>query len=183
MSVKKILLGVVAAVGVVVVGVLIVAATRPDVIHVERSLTIAAAPAAIYPELVDLKRFVVWSPWSGIDPAQKTEISDPSAGVGARYAWAGNADVGVGYMAITSVEPDTNVVMRLVFTSPWQSEADVGFYLAPAGEGTSVRWTYDQRAGFSDKVFGLFMDMDTMLGADFEKGLRNLAEQVAKTTK
>jgi uncharacterized protein YndB with AHSA1/START domain len=178
MSLKKILVGVVAVVGVAVVGVLIAAAARPDTIHVERSLTIAAAPAAIYPQIVDLKRFAAWSPWSELDPGQKMEFSDPPAGVGATYAWAGNDQVGVGSMKITSAEEPKSVVMRLVFTAPWQSEADVGFYLAPDGGGTAVRWTYDQAAGFGDKVFGVFMDMDAMLGPDYEKGLRSLAAKV-----
>ena len=45
---------------------------------------------------------------------------------------------------------------------------------APEGEGTRVTWSFDEKQGFMSKAAGLFMDMDTMLGGDFEKGLNTL---------
>jgi hypothetical protein len=42
----------------------------------------------------------------------------------------------------------------------------------------------DGKHNFIGKAFGMFMDMDNMLGADIEKGLaqlKSVAEEVAKT--
>ena len=37
-----------------------------------------------------------------------------------------------------------------------------------------VTWTFDQQADFSTKIMLVFMDMDAMIGADFERGLGTL---------
>ncbi len=183
--IKKVLLGIGAVVAVAVVGVLGAAAMQPDVVHVERSLVMAAQPGDIQPHINDLKKFSSWNPWGQMDPTQKVTFSEPSAGLNARYDWAGNDMVGVGSMTITKSEPEA-VHMRLVFTAPWQSEADANFLLKPEGEQTKVTWTYDQQADFGTKVMGLAMNMDSMLGPDYEKGLASLkviAEEAATARK
>jgi hypothetical protein len=38
----------------------------------------------------------------------------------------------------------------------------------------------DGHVGFSDKLFTALMDMDSMVGPDFERGLANLDERVAR---
>jgi hypothetical protein len=50
----------------------------------------------------------------------------------------------------------------------------VVFTLAPTGVGTSVTWRLEGNNGFVGKFFSLFMDMDTMMGGEFEKGLAEL---------
>ncbi|MFM2244886.1 MAG: hypothetical protein RL071_960 [Pseudomonadota bacterium] len=182
--IKKVLLGIGAVVAVAVVGVLGAAATQPDVVHVERSLVVAAQPGDIQPHINDLKKFSAWNPWGQMDPLQKVTHSEPSAGLGARYDWSSEL-VGTGSMTITKSEPEA-VHMRLVFTAPWQSEADANFLLKPEGDQTKVTWTYDQQADFGTKLMGLAMNMDSMLGPDYEKGLASLkviAEQAATTRK
>ena len=171
---KKVLLGLLALIGLVLVGVLGAAATRPDQIHVERSLSMKAAPQDVYPHLVDLREYAKWNPWSGFDPNQKIEFSEPSAGVGASYKWSGNDQVGVGSLTITGVDENHEVKERLVFTSPWQSEADVVMAVVPEGEGSKVTWAYDQKATFSSKLMMLVMDMDQMMGPIFLQGLTTL---------
>lgn len=179
--IKKVLGGLAAVIALAVVGVVGAAAMQPDVIHVERSLLMAAQPADIQPHINDLKKFASWNPWGQMDPLQTVTYSEPAAGLGARYDWS-SAIVGTGSMTITKAEP-LAVDMRLVFTAPWQSEADANFILTPAGEQTKVTWTYDQQASFGDKAMSLVMNMDAMLGPDYEKGLASLkviAEEGAK---
>lgn len=175
---KKVLIGVVAVIAVAVLGFLAVAMMQPSEIHVERSVTIAAAPSDVFPHLSDLREFFEWSPWSDVDPDQESTFSDPSAGVGAVYSWSGNEDVGVGHMTITEIETDRKVAIDLVFLEPWESAGQVSFLLAPVGDGTEVTWTFDEHAGLMMKIMGLFMSMDEMLGADYEKGLASLAQTV-----
>jgi len=152
------------------------AATRPDTFHVERSASIAAPPAAIYAHVVDFRRWQAWSPWEKLDPAMKRELGGPETGVGATYAWEGNSDVGKGKMTITAAEPPSKLAVRLEFLEPFASTSVATFALAPEGEGTRVTWSMDGDQNFLAKVMCIFMDMDKLIGGDFEKGLASLKQ-------
>lgn len=172
--------GVVAIVG----GLVAAIALQPAETHVERSLVVAATPADLWPLVSDHHQFVTWSPWTDMDPNQKTTFSDPASGVGAWYAWEGET-VGSGKMTITAIEPEVKLTEDLDFIAPFENHAVVTLALAPVDGGTKVTWGYDSPNGFMAKAMGLAMDMDTMLGADFEKGLTKLSEKgvAAATTR
>ncbi len=89
---KKILGGI----AVVLAGFLAFVATRPAHYHVERKVAINAPAEIVYAELEDLRRWAAWSPWDKIDPNLKRTYAGPARGVGASYAWQGNAEVGSG---------------------------------------------------------------------------------------
>lgn len=178
---KKVLKVLGALVGVLIIAVgafLAYASSQPTEIHLERSTVIDATPSEVFPHVHDLRAFVEWSPWSGRDPDQTVEFSDPSTGIGAWYSWAGNEDVGVGKMTITGVATDAKVAHELAFFEPWESAADVSFLLVAEGDGTKVTWTFDEEANLMMKVMGLFMSMEDMLGGDYEQGLANLQQAV-----
>lgn len=171
---KKVLLGLLAVVVVVVLGVVIAASMQPDVIHVERSTEVSAQPQDVYPLVDNYRNFVEWSPWTGRDPNQVTAFSDPPSGKDAWYTWDGNEDVGSGKMTTLSADPPNKVVQRLEFFEPFPSEAEVFLSVASADGGVTVTWGFDQQADFMTRVMSLFMDWDAMLGGDFEEGLANL---------
>jgi hypothetical protein len=167
---KKVGIGV----GVLIVGFLILVATRPATWEVERSQTIAAEPAVVYALVNDFHKWPSWSPWEGLDPDIETTFSGSELGEGAVYEWKGNDEVGQGKMTIVkSVEPST-VEIDLVFITPMESRADDIFTFEPDGEGTKVTWSMKGDSNFIGKAFSLFMDIDEMVGADFEKGLGQL---------
>jgi Polyketide cyclase / dehydrase and lipid transport len=150
-------------------------ATRPDTYHVERSTKIAAPADIIFAQVSDFAAFGAWSPWAKRDPAMKLTISTPSAGVGASYAWEGNKEVGKGKMTLTESQPPTLTKERLEFLEPFPSIADTGFKIKPEGAGAaSVTWYMDGKSNFMGKVMSVFMNMDQMIGKDFEEGLSNL---------
>lgn len=169
---KKILLGVT----ILLVGLLAFAATRPDTYRVERSSTIPVSADIVYAQLDDMHAWSRWSPWDKLDPAMKKEYGGPPRGVGAYYTWKGNEEVGQGKMTIVRSEPPRAIAYKLEFIEPFESEADTEIQLVPQGEGVKVVWSISGRNDFVSKLFGLFMDMDAMIGADFEKGLVALAE-------
>jgi hypothetical protein len=172
---KRVLLAVAVVVVLVNVGFAALAALQPDVLRIERTRVVAgAAPADVWPLVSDLRGFVRWSPWEELDPGMKKDFSDPSSGPGAWYAWQGNKDVGSGKMEIATVEPQKGVTEKLHFLEPFPSEAESSIALVPSGDGTQVTWAIEMKQGFVPKAFGLVMDMDAMLGADFEKGLAKL---------
>lgn len=170
---KKIALGILAALVLAVAGVLVAAAMQPDSFRVERSRELAATPEQIRPQLTDLQRWAEWNPWADIDPDQTTTFSDPASGEGAWYRWRGNDDVGEGRMEITSVS-DGAVRYHLEFIEPFASESEVEIQLEPRGERTHVVWIMSGDNDLMGKLFSLFMDMDDMIGRDFERGLERL---------
>jgi uncharacterized protein YndB with AHSA1/START domain len=172
---KKVLIGLGVGAVAIAAGLVVFVSMQPDTMHIERSKTIAAQPGDLWPYVSDLKGFVKWDPWSEIDPNVKMEFSDPPGGVGAWYSWKGNDDVGSGKMTITAAEENVKVVEDLAFVEPFESTAVVTLTMTPAEGGTQVTWGFDSDQNFMSKAFGLVMDMDAMLGADFEKGLGKLA--------
>jgi len=174
---KKILVALVVIVG----GFLAFAATRPDTYHVERSARIAAPAPVVYAQLEDFKAWAAWSPWEKLDPQMQKTFDGPAKGVGAAYAWKGNDKVGTGKMTITEAAPPTRVACRLEFVEPFASVASTAFALASDGDkATTVTWSMDGHNNLMGKVFGLFMSMDKMIGADYDKGLAAL-KTVAET--
>jgi uncharacterized protein YndB with AHSA1/START domain len=157
-----------------VVAVLVYAATRPDTFRVQRTATIQAPPEKIYAQLADFQRWPAWSPWEKKDPAMKRTLSAPASGKGATYAWEGNKDVGVGRMEIVEVQEPKRLGLRLDFVKPFEAHNAVDFTLQPKGGATEVTWAMYGPANFASKLIGVFMDMDAMVGKDFEAGLANL---------
>jgi hypothetical protein len=172
---KNAILGLVGVVAVLVVASVVYVIQLPSHVHVERSKVVNATPADLWPYLSDLKRFQEWSPWAGIDPDQKVDYSEPSSGVGAWYTWAGNQDVGSGKMQITGAEEPSKVTEQLEFIEPFESKADVVLTAAAVAAGSKVTWGFDTELNFMGKAAGVFMNMDSSLGADFTKGLDKLA--------
>jgi hypothetical protein len=74
--------------------------------------------------------------------------------------------------------PPTQIQYKLEFIEPFSAVAQTTFQIAPEGDTAArVRWAMEGSNNFMSKVFGIFMDMDAAIGADFEKGLANLKAQ------
>ncbi len=166
------------AIGIIVVvllaGVLILAATRPDSFHVERSITIKAPPDKIFAAINDFHRWSAWSPWEKLDPAMKRTFSGAESGKGAAYAWEGNSKVGEGRMEIVDALPPSKVTIKLDFVKPLEGHDTAEFTMVPNGDSTNVTWTMNGQSPYVAKLMGVFLSMDTMIGKDFEAGLANL---------
>ena len=159
---------------VVVVAVLGFAATRPDSFRVERTIQIKAAPGTVFTAIEDFKRWTEWSPWEKLDPSMKRGYSGPSNGTGAVYTWEGSGKVGAGRMEILQTVPASKVQIKLDFLKPFEGHNTAEFTLAPVGDHTQVTWAMFGPSPFISKLMGLFFDMDSMIGKDFETGLSNL---------
>jgi len=178
--ITNILLGAAAAFVVLLVGLLLIVAMRPSDFRISRQLSMAVPPAAIFPHVNELAKWQAWSPWEEMDPHLQRTYEGPAAGEGARYAWAGNSKVGQGNMTITDSRPSDLLRLRLEFIKPFQATNTSEFTFQPAGGSTLVVWSMLGRNNFMGKVFGLMMDMDKLIGKDFEKGLAKLKSIVEK---
>ena len=161
---------------VLLIGFLIVASLRPDELRVERRITIAAPAALAFNQINDVHKWQEMSPYVKEDPAAKTTFTGPSAGVGATFAWAGNMKVGEGRMTITESRPNELVRFKFEFFKPWYCTNTTDFIVRPAGSGTEVTWTMSMKNNFIAKASGLVMNMDKMIGENFEAGLAKLKE-------
>jgi len=159
---------------VAIAAVLIYAATRPDSFRVERSVDIAVPPEKIHALINDLRRWRDWSPYEKKDPAMQRTLSGPPAGVGAVYAWKGNKEVGEGRMEIIEATPPSQVRIQLDFIAQFQAHNIAEFSLQPQGTTTRVTWALSGPSPFISKLIGVFMNMDKMIGGDFETGLAQL---------
>ena len=157
-----------------IAGVGVFAATRPDSFRVQRTASIKAPPEKIYALITDLKGWKAWSPYEKKDPAMKRMLSGAPSGKGAIYEWDGNKDVGKGRMEIADTTPPSKVLIKLDFIAPFEAHNTAEFDLQGKGDTTDVTWAMYGPSPFVAKVMGVFFNMDKMIGSDFESGLANL---------
>ncbi len=169
------LLGVILAVLLLVVGVVLAnAATKPDTFRVERTMSIKAPPEKIFALIDNFDNWGAWSPWEKKDPAMKRTRSGAASGTGSVYAWDGDKNVGKGRMEIAEASPPSKVTLKLDFEKPFEAHNIVNFTMEPKGDATSVTWAMHGPVPFLAKIVHMFLDMDRMVGQDFEAGLANL---------
>ena len=124
--------------------------------------------------IADFNAWSAWSPYEKRDPAMKRRFSGKPSGVGAIYEWDGNRNVGQGRMEILESTPPSKVRIDLQFMKPFKAHNVAEFTLDPHGQNTTVTWAMYGPMTFMSRVMGLFINMDKMIGKDFEAGLQNL---------
>lgn len=173
-------LGIIAVIAVVVVaGILIYAATKPDSFRVQRTVIIKAPREKIFALINDFKAWPLWSPYEKKDPAMKRSYGAVTAGKGATYAWEGDKNVGHGSMEVLEASP-RKFVIKLDFLKPFEAHNTAEFVLDPKGDTTSVTWAIYGPSPYMSKVMSTFFNMDTMIGKDFDQGLASLKTAVEK---
>jgi ribosome-associated toxin RatA of RatAB toxin-antitoxin module len=150
--------------------------------EITRSAIIPAPADDVFPLVNSFREWTKWSPWESVDPAMERSYSGSDAGEGAKYAWSGNRKAGSGTMEIIDTTAPHSIKIRLEFTKPFKAVNPTTFTFTPSGSGTQVTWTMTGENKGIGKIFALFMNMDKMVGADFEKGLAALAGAVAQRT-
>jgi uncharacterized protein YndB with AHSA1/START domain len=158
--------------------VLILAATKPDTFRVQRATTVKAPPEKIFPLINDFHQWGTWSPYENKDPAMKRSYSGAASGKGAVYAWDGNKSVGSGRMEILDTSAPSKIVIKLDFFTPFEGHNTAEFTMLPQGDATNattnVTWLMHGPSPFMGKIMHVFINMDRMVGKDFEIGLANL---------
>jgi uncharacterized protein YndB with AHSA1/START domain len=174
----KTILIVLAAVALVVV---VVVAMQPSEFRVTRSTTVAAPPAAVFAQVNDFHRWEAWNPWGKIDPAMKQTYQGAPAGTGAIYTWTANKEVGEGLMTLTESRPNDLISIKLEFFKPFAATNTAEFTFKPEGNQTLVTWSMRGDNNFMAKAIHLFINMDKMVGGQFEEGLASMKSVVEAT--
>ena len=152
----------------------VVVTLQPASYRIFRSVKIAAPPATVFAQVNDFHKWDAWSPWAKLDPAMKTTFEGPDAGTGAIYKWVGNKDVGEGQMTLLESKPNELVRIKLDFLKPFADTSTTEFTFQPDGDQTNVNWSMSGNRNFVSKAVCLFMNLDKLIGGDFEKGLAKL---------
>ena len=160
--------------------VLGLASAKPDTFSVRRSAVLQAPAEAIFPLINNFHQWAKWSPWENKDPAMKRDYSGAESGKGAIYAWDGNKNVGSGRMEILDASAPSKIVIKLDFFKPFEAHNTAEFTILPQDDATDVNWVMHGPAPFMSKVMQVFMNIDKMVGEDFEAGLANL-KRLAET--
>jgi len=163
---------------VVITVILVAAAMQPNTFRVARSATVKAPPEVVFNRVNVLKNWEAWNPWGKIDPNMKLTYDGPESGVGASYSWAGNNDVGEGRGTITESRANELVQLKLEFFKPMAGVSVAEFTFASKGGETEVTWTMTGKNSYVAKIFCMFMNMDKMIGGQFDKGLADLKQTV-----
>jgi hypothetical protein len=177
--IKKILMGL----GAVIVVFLGVVAMQPGEFKLERSTAMAAPADVVFAQVNDFHAWAAWSPWEKMEgPTLKKTFEGSPSGQGSMYSWVGEK-TGEGKMTITAAKPSEQIDIKLDFIKPFEASNQVIFTFKPDGAQTKVTWAMTGQNNFMGKAMGLFMDMDSMVGKDFEAGLaslRSVSEAAAK---
>ncbi|HEV7718207.1 MAG TPA: SRPBCC family protein [Arsenicitalea sp.] len=157
-----------------IAGVLVYAASRPNAFRMERTATINAPAEKIFPFINDFHKWAAWSPWEKLDPALQRSYAGPQNGKGAIYEYEGNNKVGAGRMEITESTPSSRVLTTLDFLRPMRAHNFAEFTLVPQGGATVVTWAMYGRSPYMAKLMTIFVSMDKLVGKQFDEGLANL---------
>lgn len=175
----KILIGLV----VIVVVFAVIVTLQPSEFRVVRNATISAPAPAVFAQVNDFHKWEAWNPWAKIDLAMKQTYEGAPAGAGAIYTWAGNREVGEGHTTITESRPSDLIRIKLEFMKPFRATNTAEFTFKPEGNQTAVTWSMTGKNNFIAKAVHLFMNMDKMVGGQFEKGLAQMKSVVEAAAK
>ena len=160
--------------------ILTLAMSKPNIFRVQRIATIKAPAETIFALINDFHLWASWSPWENRDLAMKRSFSGAESGKGAAYAWDGDKNVGSGRMEILDVSAPSKIVIKLDFFKPFEGHNTAEFTMLPQGDGTHVTWVMHGPANFMSRLIQVFMNLDNMIGRDFEAGLANLKRLTEK---
>ena len=149
----------------------------PGTWRVERSIVIAAQPAAIYPYLADFKKWQQWIPWSKEkDPTMQLSFEGANEGAGAVERWT-SQKFGNGMVKIKAADLRKGVWFDVSARNGHFTASGMILFQQP-DDGTAVVWIEEGELGwnFPNRYFALFLDRS--MGADFAEGLQNLKRLV-----
>lgn len=156
--------------------VLIAGLFVPKEYHLEKDITINASRDKVWSHINSLQQLEKWSPWAAKDPAMKVKHEGLEGAIGSVYKWDGNKEVGEGSQTLTKVQPPDKVESHLHFIKPFEGEADAFINLSESGNVTKVTWGFDTKYAYPMNVMQLFVDMDEMMGKEYNAGLAKLKQ-------
>jgi uncharacterized protein YndB with AHSA1/START domain len=155
-------------------GFLTYVAVKPAASNISREIVIGANPETLFPYINNSKKMADWMPWQDSDPGVKMQYSGPDEGVGSKSSWNSEGKMGVGNAVIIESTSNKSVKTQLTYTKPMEMAQLAEVTLTPVDGGTKVKWSVDGHNGFMFRLMGIIMNVEKMVGGEFEKGLAKL---------
>lgn len=170
--IKRIGLGVLGFVS----AILVIAAFVPKEMKALKTVVIQQPKSLVYSYVVLLKNQENYSKWATMDKDMTKSFRGSDGTVGFVSAWESkNEEVGKGEQEITAIQPGTRIDYALRFMEPFESKATSYMQLEEVNATTTkVTWGFESEMAYPMNIMKLFVDMDEMIGADFQYGLDKL---------
>ena len=165
----------------VVIGV-ILGLVGPKTYDVHRSKVIAASPAQVWPYVSNWEKINMWSPWVRMDTTLKLEYAGQQGSVGSKYSWD-SKKMGSGEQTITALDPNRSLEAELKIKMYGESTSKTSIMLHDTAGGTEVTWGMKGENNFMGRIMSSLMNMDKMIGKEYEKGLNSLDSLMATVPK
>lgn len=144
----------------------------PRSFKLSRSILIQADKAVVWEQVSKWDNFSNWSAWTARDTAMTKKIEGTDGEVGAKYSWKSESQ-GNGSQTILVSKPMSFRESDLVFED-WGMTSRTSFELKDSAGGVFVTWSMYGENGFMGRVMGVIMNMEKMVGPDYEAGLAKL---------
>ncbi|AEA44573.1 SRPBCC family protein [Fluviicola taffensis] len=168
------------AIGGLIALVFIIAAFSKKDFAVERTITVNKPLPETYDFLTSLQKQDLWSKWTQLDPDMKKTYIGTDKTVGFISKWESqHKKVGEGEQEIKKLIPNQRIENEIRFLKPMQSSANVYFTVNAVNESqTKVAWGFNSKTPFPFNVFMLLVNMENLVGKDFEEGLGNMKKNI-----
>jgi hypothetical protein len=158
----------------VVVALLLFAATKPNSFRVQRSITIHASQEKVFSLINDLRSWDAWSEHNAGDGTVQKIYSGPASGVGAAAEWNGSGRAGTAKMLITESVAPSKVSVKVDWLKPFVAHNLNEFTIQAQGDETQVTWTIQASNLYAMKLMGIFFNIQSQFGQHMQSGLKNL---------
>ncbi|MGK6351919.1 SRPBCC family protein [Parapedobacter sp. DT-150] len=141
---------------------------------VEREVTINRSKQEVFDYVKYLKNQDNYSKWATMDPDMDKSYRGTDGTVGFVSAWDGDK-AGEGEQEITNIIEGERIDYELRFLEPMESTSKAYMITEPVSDSqTRVKWGFSGHMDYPMNFLLLVMNMEKMLGDDFETGLVNL---------
>jgi len=159
---------------VVIVALLVFAATRPNSFRVQRSISVHASKGKVFAFINDLHSWEAWADDTRGDRTVQKIYSGPACGAHAAVEWHGSGRAGTAKMIITESVVPSQVSVKVDWLKPFEAHNLNEFTINTQGDGTEVTWSIQASNLYAMKVIGIFVDMQSEFGKHMESALKNL---------
>jgi uncharacterized protein YndB with AHSA1/START domain len=158
----------------VVLSVLLMAATKPAIFHIEKSVMAHAPPGKVFALIEDFHNWPKWAAQDREDATMQRTYGGAATELGAVSDWTSNGSAGAGRMTITAVTVPSKVDVVVDWRKPFKVRNTHEFTLTPIGDETQVTWVAEGTNLYMMKVMQVFVGVNGLMGRHFEAGLQNL---------
>ena len=147
-----------------------------------REIVINQPKAVVFNYILLLRNQDNFSVWSRKDPEMIKGFLGTDGTVGAVSTWESKMkDVGKGEQEIKKIQEGFRIVFELRFIKPFTSTSTAWFETSTiSGTRTKVKWGFSGKMKYPLNLMLLTMNMDKMIGKDFDDGLNKLKEILEK---